>query len=95
MEDMKAYVDHVLEQVIARDPEQIEYHNAVKEVLYSIIPALERDPKYRQERILERIVEPERVVTFRVPWEDDKGELHINRGYRIQASRALGSCMDK
>ncbi len=90
MEDMKAYVDHVLEQVIARDPEQIEYHNAVKEVLYSIIPALERDPKYRQERILERIVEPERVVTFRVPWEDDKGELHINRGYRIQANSAIG-----
>ena len=90
MADMNKYVNNVLEMVVSRDPEQKEFHNAVREVLTSIIPVLESDPKYYNAKILERLVEPERIVIFRVPWEDDKGELHINRGYRVQANSAIG-----
>ncbi|MCI1824241.1 MAG: NADP-specific glutamate dehydrogenase, partial [Megasphaera sp.] len=90
MADMNKYVNNVLEMVVARDPEQKEFHNAVREVLTSIIPVLESDPTYYNANILERLVEPERIVIFRVPWEDDKGELHINRGYRVQANSAIG-----
>jgi glutamate dehydrogenase (NADP+) len=90
MADMKAYVDSVLDQVVARDPDQKEFHDAVREVLTSLVPVLESDSRYYEQKVLERMVEPERIVMFRVPWEDDKGELHINRGYRIQANSAIG-----
>ena len=90
MADMKQYVQDVLELVKKRDPDQIEFQNTVKEVLTTIVPVLESNPKYKEVKLLERMVEPERVVTFRVPWQDDKGEVQINRGYRVQMNSAIG-----
>ena len=87
---MKQYVNDVLELVKRRDPDQIEFQNTVKEVLTTIVPVLEANPKYKEAKLLERMVEPERVVTFRVPWQDDKGEIHVNRGYRVQMNSAIG-----
>ncbi len=74
----------------ARDPYEKEFHQAVSEVLESIKPVLERNPRYRQEKILERITEPERVIMFRVPWTDDQGTIQVNRGFRIQMNSAIG-----
>jgi len=88
--DVSTYAEQILQQVIARDPEQTEFHTAVKEVLTTIVPALESNPQYGNAKILERLVEPERVIIFRVPWEDDKNVLHINRGFRVQANSVLG-----
>ena len=90
MADMKQYVADVLELVKKRDPNEPEFHNTVKEVLTTIIPVLEKNPQYKEAKILERMVEAERIVTFRVPWQDDKGEIHINRGYRVQMNSAIG-----
>ena len=90
MADMKKYVESVLELVKQRDPDQPEFHNTVKEVLTTIVPVLEKNPKYAEAKILERMVEPERVITFRVPWQNDKGEIQINRGYRVQMNSAIG-----
>ena len=87
---MKQYVQDVLELVKKRDPDQVEFQNTVKEVLTTIVPVLESNPKYKEVKLLERMVEPERVVTFRVPWQDDKGEVQINRGYRVQMNSAIG-----
>ncbi|HIQ11385.1 MAG TPA: NADP-specific glutamate dehydrogenase [Caldilineales bacterium] len=83
-------MDAFLEYVKARDPNQPEFFEAVMEVYESIKPALDRHPEYRQAKILERIVEPERVVMFRVPWMDDGGEIHVNRGFRIEMNSAIG-----
>ena len=74
----------------ARDPHEKEFHQAVSEVIESVKPVLDRNPRYRQAKILERITEPERVIMFRVPWMDDQGNTQINRGYRIQMSSAIG-----
>ena len=76
--------------VTDRDPNEKEFHQAVAEVLESVKPVLEQNPHYRKEKILERIVEPERVVMFRVPWADDQGEVHVNRGFRVEMNSALG-----
>ncbi len=84
------YVDSVMELVIKRNPSEPEFHQAVKEVLDSLKPVFERHPKYEKNRILERFVEPERVVIFRVPWQDDKGNVQVNRGFRIQFNSAIG-----
>jgi len=73
-----------------RDPDQKEFHQAVQEVLESVQPVLDRNPEYRQKAVLERITEPERVVMFRVPWHDDQGQVHVNRGYRIGMNSAIG-----
>ena len=83
-------LDGLLERLAARDPHQPEFHQAVKEVFESIWPFLQANPKYRQNALLERVAEPERVIMFRVPWVDDRGEVHVNRGYRIQMSSAIG-----
>lgn len=90
MSEMQQYVDDVLAIVKQRDPEQKEFQNAVAEVLNSIVPMLEKEPKYKEHHILEQMIEPERVVMFRVPWQDDKGNVHINRGYRVQANSSIG-----
>ena len=90
MSEMQTYVEDVLNLVKKRDPDQIEFQNTVKEVLTSIVPFLEKNPQYKAQKLLERIVEPERIVTFRVPWQDDKGEIQINRGYRVQMNSAIG-----
>jgi glutamate dehydrogenase (NADP+) len=84
------YVRELLEQVRAKNPAEPEFHQAVQEVLESLELVLTRHPEYRKARIVERLVEPERVVIFRVPWQDDHGEIHINRGYRIQMNSAIG-----
>ena len=84
------YVDSVMELVIKRNPAEPEFHQAVKEVLDSLKPVFERHPKYEKSRILERFVEPERVLMFRVPWLDDRGEIQVNRGFRIEMNSAIG-----
>jgi len=76
--------------VIAKNPGEVEFHQAVQEVAETIIPFLEENPKYKEAKILERIGEPERVILFRVPWVDDKGEVQINKGYRIEMNSAIG-----
>jgi len=80
----------VYEQVIVCNPGEIEFHQAVREVLDCLGPVLEKHPEYVKAKILERLVEPERQLIFRVPWQDDKGNIHINRGFRIQFNSALG-----
>jgi glutamate dehydrogenase (NADP+) len=78
------------EQVLKRNPGEVEFHQAVKEVLDSLGPVLEKHPEYVDAKILDRIVEPERQIIFRVPWQDDKGNIHVNRGFRFEFSSALG-----
>jgi len=80
----------VYEQVLKRNPGEVEFHQAVKEVLESLGPVLKRNPEYVKAKVLDRMVEPERQILFRVPWEDDKGNIHVNRGFRIEFNSALG-----
>ena len=87
---MTEQVKQFMEGVIARNPGEKEFHQAVQEVAEVIIPFIEKNPKYKAAKILERMVEPERAITFRVPWQDDKGEIQINRGYRIEFNSAIG-----
>ncbi len=77
-------------KVIAKNPGEKEFHQAVEEVVASLVPFINANPRYQEFKILERMVEPERVIMFRVPWVDDKGEIQINRGYRIQMNSAIG-----
>ncbi len=83
-------VEEFMAKVIAKNPGEVEFHQAVKEVAESLIPYIEEHPKYKESKILERMTEPERVVIFRVPWLDDKGEMRFNRGFRIQMNSAIG-----
>lgn len=83
-------VSSFMEQVIAKNPAEKEFHQAVEEVVESLMPFIEKNPKYRKAKVLERIVEPERVILFRVPWVDDKGEIQINKGFRIEMNSAIG-----
>ena len=85
-----ALIQNTLEIVRKRNPNEPEFLQAVTEVLESIEPAIERHKKYRDGKVLDRIVEPERMVVFRVPWQDDKGQFQINRGFRIQMNSAIG-----
>ncbi len=87
---MNKYVEAVLEQTKRKNSEQVEFIQAVTEVFESIAPVVERHKKYQDHAILERIVEPERGIIFRVPWQDDKGRFQVNRGFRIQFNSALG-----
>ncbi|MEV8635124.1 NADP-specific glutamate dehydrogenase [Streptosporangium sp. NPDC051023] len=80
----------IYENVLRRNPGEIEFHQAVREVLESIGPVLGKHPEYAESKIIERICEPERQIIFRVPWEDDQGEVHINRGFRVEFNSALG-----
>ncbi len=80
----------ILELVKAKDPGEKEFHQAVTEVMLTIKPVLDQHPEYRSLKVLERIVEPERVIMFRVPWTDDQGEIHVNRGFRIEMNSAIG-----
>jgi glutamate dehydrogenase (NADP+) len=84
------YIEDVLEQVKARNGGEPEYLQAVEEVLHSLRPVLEHREDYRRARILERLVEPERMIAFRVPWMDDNGDYQVNRGFRVQFNSALG-----
>ncbi|MFC1646364.1 NADP-specific glutamate dehydrogenase [Candidatus Omnitrophota bacterium] len=87
---MSKKIEDFMAKVVAKNPGEVEFHQAVREVVESIVPFIEKNPKYQKAKILERLVEPERVVMFRVPWLDDKGEIQINRGFRIEMNSALG-----
>jgi glutamate dehydrogenase (NADP+) len=84
------YVDRLMDDVVARSPGEPEFHQAVAEVASSVEIVLDRHPVYREVKILERIIEPERVIMFRVPWVDDAGRVQINRGYRVEMNSAIG-----
>jgi len=86
----KAYVEGVIAKVKAKDADQPEFIQTVEEVLASLVPVLEKHPEYMKENMLERFVEPERQIIFRVPWVDDKGELQVNRGFRVQFNGCIG-----
>jgi glutamate dehydrogenase (NADP+) len=83
-------VSAFMEKIKARDPNQPEFHQAVFEVVSSLMPFIKKNPKYQKHMVLERICEPERVIMFRVPWVDDKGEIQVNRGFRIEMNSAIG-----
>ena len=87
---MSDYTNKILADVKAKNPSEPEFHQAVEEVMGSLELVLQRHPEYRSMKILERMVEPERTIIFRVPWLDDQGEIHINRGYRIEMNSAIG-----
>ncbi|MBE3101389.1 MAG: NADP-specific glutamate dehydrogenase, partial [Firmicutes bacterium] len=85
-----SYVSNVLEKVVKNNPGELEFHQAVKEVLESLEPVMEKHPEFEKAGLLERIVEPERQIIFRVPWVDDQGKVQVNRGMRIQFNSAIG-----
>jgi len=87
---MSDAVSAFMEGIIAKNPGEKEFHQAVREVVESLMPYLEKNPKYQKAKILERICEPERVILFRVPWVDDKGQVQVNRGFRIEMNSAIG-----
>lgn len=87
---MSDYTKKILTEVKAKNPSEPEFHQAVDEVTSSLEPVFEKHPEYRSAKILERMVEPERVIIFRVPWMDDRGEVHVNRGFRIEMNSAIG-----
>lgn len=87
---MNDHVAALMSHVKAKNPSEPEFHQAVQEVAESLMLVLDKHPAYRKAKILERIIEPERVIMFRVPWQDDQGEVHVNRGFRIQMNSAIG-----
>lgn len=87
---MSEYLESLMSDVVAKNPAEPEFHQAVEEVVESLVLVLDKHPEYRSAKILERIIEPERVVMFRVPWLDDQGEVRINRGFRIEMNSAIG-----
>ncbi len=87
---MHGGLERIYADVLARNPGELEFHQAVREVLESIGPAVDKHPEYADAKIVERICEPERQIIFRVPWEDDRGEIHISRGFRVEFNSALG-----
>ncbi len=87
---MTRSIDEFMQGVVDKNPAEREFHQAVQEVVESIWPVIESNPRYRSGKVLERIVEPERVIMFRVPWMDDQGEVHVNRGFRVEMNSAIG-----
>jgi glutamate dehydrogenase (NADP+) len=87
---MNDYVSSLMSEVKAKNPAEPEFHQAVQEVAESLALVLDRHPEYRHAKILERIIEPERVIMFRVPWVDDQGKVRVNRGFRIEMNSAIG-----
>ena len=87
---MSGAIEKFMEKVIAKNPGEAEFHQAVREVVESVMPVVESTPRYSEGKILERIVEPERVIMFRVPWQDDSGGVQVNRGFRIEMNSAIG-----
>ena len=83
-------IDTIYKEVLSRNPGETEFHQAVREVLDCLGPVLTKNPEFLERKIIRRICEPERQIIFRVPWQDDKGEVQINRGFRVQFNSALG-----
>ena len=90
MDKTSQKVEQFMQMVMKKNPGEVEFHQAVREVAESVMPFIEEHPIYEEAKILERIAEPERVIMFRVPWMDDKGEIQVNRGYRIEMNSAIG-----
>ncbi|WP_018750099.1 NADP-specific glutamate dehydrogenase [Paenibacillus sanguinis] len=90
LDSARHYVEQVYQAVQQRNPGEHEFHQAVKEILDSLVPVFAKHPKFQEQGILERLVEPERLITFRVPWVDDQGKVQVNRGFRVQFSSAIG-----
>ncbi len=84
------YVERVLAELKEKNPNEPEFHQAATEILNGLKPVIEKHPEYEKAALLERFVEPERVILFRVPWVDDKGNVHVNKGYRVQFNSAIG-----
>lgn len=84
------YLNDLMEKVVKQDPGELEFHQAVREVLTSLSPVVDAHPEYIKEGVMDCLVEPERTIKFRVPWEDDQGKIHVNRGYRVQFNSAIG-----
>ncbi|HDL01425.1 MAG TPA: glutamate dehydrogenase, partial [candidate division Zixibacteria bacterium] len=87
---MSNFVDTIMAEVKAKNPAQPEFHQAVHEVVESLEPVIAKHPEYKEAKVLERIIEPERVLMFRVPWVDDKGIVNVNRGFRVEFNSAIG-----
>ncbi len=90
MQIQHAYLNDLMERVIQRNPAEPEFHQAVREVLSSLVPVVEARPEFITEGVMDCLVEPERIIKFRVPWEDDQGRVHVNRGFRVQFNSAIG-----
>lgn len=87
---MDAYVEKVYNSLVEKDPEQKVFHQAAYEVLASLEPAIKKFPQYKENAVLERLVEPERIIQFRIPWKDKDGKIRVNRGFRVQYNSAIG-----
>ncbi|MBW2092995.1 MAG: NADP-specific glutamate dehydrogenase [Deltaproteobacteria bacterium] len=87
---MSKTIEEFMKKIVEKNPGESEFHQAVQEVAESIMPFIEENPKYKESKVLERMAEPERVIIFRVPWVDDRGEVQVNRGYRIEMNSAIG-----
>ena len=90
MRIQNAYLSGLMERVVARNPAEPEFHQAVGEVLSSLVPVVEARPEFIKEGVMDCLVEPERIIKFRVPWEDEQGHIHVNRGFRVQFNSAIG-----
>ena len=90
MSQQPDYVDRVIEQLRLKNADEKEFLEVAEEVLKSLRPVIVQHPEYEKVALLERLTEPERVIIFRVPWEDDRGQIHVNRGYRVQFNGAIG-----
>src|ERR687885_1405039 len=90
MVEVDTKLENICEEVTERNPGEPEFHQAVREVINSLGPALERYPEFVEEKVVERLCEPDRKIIFRVPWQDDEGQVHVNRGFRVEFSNALG-----
>ena len=84
------YLNSLMDRVVARNPAEPEFHQAVREVLASLVPVVEARPEFIKEGVMDCLVEPERIIKFRVPWEDERGNVHVNRGFRVQFNSAIG-----
>lgn len=84
------YVERVLKELKEKNPNEPEFHQAATEILNGLKPVIEKHPEYEKAALLERFTEPERVILFRVPWVDDAGKVHVNKGYRVQFNSAIG-----
>ncbi|NLE97324.1 MAG: glutamate dehydrogenase, partial [Propionibacterium sp.] len=87
---MEQALEGVYESVVARNPGEAEFHQAARKVLESLDPVVKKHPEYLEAKVIERICEPERQIIFRVPWVDDRGEVQVNRGFRVEFNSALG-----
>jgi glutamate dehydrogenase (NADP+) len=87
---VSGHVQQFYDRLVAKNAGETEFHQAVKEVVETLVPCLERHPEFISQRILERITEPDRILQFRVTWQDDKGEIHVNKGYRVEFNNAIG-----